>query len=423
MSERRAAKPAPEVAAVAPEPAVAASVGTSSPLGRLDGGPRGGEIDALVAGRHTNPHQVLGLHGDPNGRGGAGLAARRDGGRGRPARRQPRADAADPPRRAVRGHRPEARRGRRLPAATSPTTAGSFLVEDPYRFWPTLGDVDLHLFGEGRHEPLWQVLGAHVREHEGVAGASFAVWAPSARAVRVVGDFNGWDGRVHPMRMLGSSGVWELFVPDVGPAPATSSSSSRPTGARPQGRPLRLRHRGAAQHGGHRRHRGHPRRGPTSCGWSGGPPTDAMASPMSVYEVHLGSWRRVPEEGNRSLTYREMAEQLPDYVVDLGFTHVELMPVAEHPFGGSWGYQVTSYYAPTSRFGTPDDFRFLVDALHARGIGVIVDWVPAHFPKDDFALARFDGTALYEHADPRQGEHPDWGTLVFNFGRNEVRTS
>ncbi len=293
--------------------------------------------------------------------------------------------------------------------------------DDPYRFWPTVGDIDLHLMGEGRHRGLWTVLGAHHREHEGVVGTAFTVWAPSARSVRVVGDWNQWNGRVHPMRALGASGVWELFVPDATP------------GARYKFEILTQDR--------HLLHKADPLAfqaevppgtdsvvtGPSRHQWGdaawfeGRASTDWLHQPMTVYEVHLGSWRRVPEEGNRSLTYREMAEQLPGYVADLGFTHVELLPVAEHPFGGSWGYQVTSYFAPTSRFGGPDDFRALVDACHQAGLGVIVDWVPAHFPKDEWALANFDGTALYEHSDPRQGEHPDWGTLVFNMGRNEVR--
>ena len=294
-------------------------------------------------------------------------------------------------------------------------------IEDPYRFWPTLGPVDLHLFGEGRHEGLWRHLGAHVREHQGVTGTSFAVWAPGARSVRVVGDFNGWDGRVHPMRVLGSSGVWELFVPDIGPGAHYKyeiltgaghlSLRADPFAFRTEVPPSTASivdksdytwgdsdwyaHRGAR---------------------------DIHVSPVSIYECHLGSWKQV-QDGDRwrPMTYRELAEELPAYLADMGFTHVEFLPVAEHPFSGSWGYQVTGYYAPTSRFGTPDDFRFLVDRLHQHGIGVLVDWVIAHFPKDDWALARFDGTALYEHEDWRQAEHPDWGTLIFNYGRHEVR--
>jgi 1,4-alpha-glucan branching enzyme len=287
--------------------------------------------------------------------------------------------------------------------------------DDPYRFWPTIGDLDLHLFGEGRHHHLHRMLGAHRRTHQGVDGTSFAVWAPNARAVRVVGDFNLWDGRVHPMRMMGSSGVWELFIPGI---EAGVRYKFEVVGA-----------------DGHLRLKADPMAfaaevppgtasvvAESAFTWSDGEwmlhrdhsSADRLAQPVSIYEMHLGSWKQ-------GRSYRQLADELPDYVADLGFTHVELMPVAEHPFGGSWGYQVSSYYAPTSRFGSPDDFRALVDAFHRRGIGVIVDWVPAHFPRDEWALAQFDGTALYEHDDPRKGAHPDWGTLVFNFGRNEVR--
>ncbi|MFN2606878.1 MAG: 1,4-alpha-glucan branching protein GlgB [Acidimicrobiales bacterium] len=296
----------------------------------------------------------------------------------------------------------------------------SFTVDDPYRFWPTLGDLDLHLFGEGRHHELWHHLGAHPRVHQGVAGTAFAVWAPSARSVRVVGDFNSWDGRLHPMRALGGSGVWELFLPGVGAGACYKFEILTDTGAVAlKADPFAFATQAPPETASVVTE--------STYEWGDGAwlesraATDPMRRPMSVYEVHLGSWRRVPEDGDRPLTYRELADQLPEYAAGMGFTHVELMPIAEHPFTGSWGYQVSAYYAPTARFGSPDDFRALVDALHARGIGVVVDWVPAHFPKDAFALARFDGTALYEHADPRQGEHPDWGTLVFNLGRNEVR--
>lgn len=290
-------------------------------------------------------------------------------------------------------------------------------VDDPYRYLPTVGELDLHLMAEGRHETLWTTLGAHVRRYHSslgeVTGVSFAVWAPGVRAVRVMGEFNGWDGRAHAMRTLGTSGVWELFIPDV------------EVGARYKFQIL-------TEHGGWIE-----KADPMAYGTEVPPLTasrvvestyafkdsawmearaakDPHNSPMSVYEVHLGSWRL-------GLSYEDLATQLVDYVKWLGFTHVEFMPVAEHPFGGSWGYQVTSYYAPTSRFGHPDQFRYLVDALHQAGIGVIMDWVPAHFPKDEWALARFNGGPLYEHADPRLGEHPDWGTLIFDFGRNEVR--
>jgi 1,4-alpha-glucan branching enzyme len=295
--------------------------------------------------------------------------------------------------------------------------------DDAYRSWPTLGDLDLHLFGEGRHRRLWDVLGAHPREHDGMAGVSFAVWAPNAKAVRVVGDWNFWDGRVHQMRSLGSSGVWELFVPGVAAGARYKYQLVTADGGLilktdPMAFLLEVPPATASVVVG-----------PSEHLWGDAAWMDARAaadgirSPMAVYEVHLGSWRHADGAGGtrRPLTYRELAQQLPDYVSDMGFTHVELMPVAEYPFSGSWGYQVSGYYAPTSRFGEPDDFRALVDALHQRGIGVILDWVPAHFPRDAFALARFDGTALYEHGDPRQGEHPDWGTLIFNFGRNEVR--
>ena len=282
--------------------------------------------------------------------------------------------------------------------------------DDPYRYPPTVGELDLHLIREGRHERLWTVLGAQPKE----GGVAFAVWAPNARGVRVVGDFTGWgahDG--WPMRSLGGSGVWEIFVPS---AAVGSRYKYRILGSdgvwRDKADPL-------AQH---------TEKPPRTASvvfesrhdWKD---ADWLArrvdsaphrEPVSVYEVHLGSWRP-------GLSYVELADQLTDYVVDLGFTHVEFMPVMEHPFGGSWGYQVTGYYAPTARFGDPDGLRYLVDRLHQAGIGVIFDWVPAHFPKDEWALARFDGTPLYEHADPRRGEHPDWGTLVFDFGRAEIR--
>ncbi|MEG3614205.1 1,4-alpha-glucan branching protein GlgB [Isoptericola haloaureus] len=289
-------------------------------------------------------------------------------------------------------------------------------ADDPYRFLPSLGEVDLHLVGEGRHEELWRVLGANRHVYPSargdVVGTSFAVWAPNARGVRLVGDHNRWTS-VHPMRSLGSSGVWEIFVPGVGPGTRYKYEICGPDGTwRAKADPLAKATEvppataSVVVHSDYTwdDHDWMTRRASR----------DQHGGPMSAYEVHLGSWRP-------GLGYRELAEQLTEYVVEQGFTHVELLPVAEHPFGGSWGYQVTSYYAPTSRFGSPDDFRFLVDRLHQAGIGVILDWVPAHFPRDDFALARFDGTPLYEHADPRRGEQPDWGTYVFDFGRREVR--
>jgi 1,4-alpha-glucan branching enzyme len=283
-----------------------------------------------------------------------------------------------------------------------------------------ISEYDLYLFGEGNHTRIYDKLGAHLLTKDGAAGVHFAVWAPNATRVHVVGDFNGWDGRAHRMEALGASGVWELFAPDaaaghrykyeihsrhgvllksdpygfafeIPPAAASVVADTRYEWRDQEW----MTHR-AAQESWYRR-------------------------PMAIYEVHLGSWARVPEEADRYLTYGELGDRLIPYVKEMGYTHIELLPVMEHPYSGSWGYQVTGFYAPTSRFGTPVDFKIFVDRCHQAGIGVILDWVPGHFPKDAFALARFDGTALYEHQDPRQGEHRDWGTLIFNYGRNEVR--
>ncbi len=291
--------------------------------------------------------------------------------------------------------------------------APDFRADDPYRHLPSLGEMDQYLIGEGRHEELWRVLGAHVRHNDGVSGVSFAVWAPHARAVRVTGDFNAWDGQGHALRSLGSSGVWELFVPGLGAGTTYKYEI--------------LTHRGEWI-----------LKADPMAQWAEVPPAtgsvvtestytwgdaewlarraagDVLSQPMSTYELHFGSWRP-------GLGYRDAADPLIDYLTEVGYTHVEFLPLAEHPFGGSWGYQVSGYYAPTSRFGTPDDLRYLIDRLHQAGFGVIMDWVPGHFPKDAFALARFDGEALYEHPDPRRGEHKDWGTLIFDYGRNEVR--
>jgi 1,4-alpha-glucan branching enzyme len=295
-----------------------------------------------------------------------------------------------------------------------------FTLRDPYAFPPTVGELDLHLAGEGRHERLHERLGAHMREIDGVAGTGFAVWAPSAASVSVVGDFNSWDGRLHPMRSLGASGIWELFVPDLGPGARYKFEIRTPTGElRLKADPVAFQAEQPPQTSSivHR----------SAYEWRDADwieersAAELLRRPVSIYEVHLGSWRRDPNDPWRVLSYRELAEQLADYAVDMGFTHIELLPIMQHPFAGSWGYQVTGYFAPHSWYGDPDDFRFFVDELHRRGVGVILDWVPAHFPRDDWALARFDGTHLYEHADPRRGAHPDWGTLVFNFGRNEVR--
>ena len=292
---------------------------------------------------------------------------------------------------------------------------------DAYRFEPTLGELDLHLFSEGTHRRLWTMLGAHPRTMDGDEGTAFALWAPNAERVSVVGDWCNWDGRQFPMRRMGHSGLWELFVPGVSVNALYKFELRTRDGAlRLKTDPMALKMQQSPETGaivvGNARH-----------GWRDDAWMTARATrnlvheAVHVYEVHLGSWARVPEEGNRFLTYREIAPRLAEHVKRLGFTHVELMPVMEHPFYGSWGYQVTGYFAPTSRYGNPDDFRFFVDTLHQAGIGVLLDWVPAHFPKDDYALRRFDGTALYEHEDPRLGEHPDWGTLIFNYGRKEVR--
>jgi 1,4-alpha-glucan branching enzyme len=291
--------------------------------------------------------------------------------------------------------------------------------DDAYRFLPTIGEVDLHLFNEGTHYRLWEVLGAHVRTVDSVTGVSFAVWAPNAARVSVVGDFCGWDGLVYPMRQMGSSGVYELFIPGLSAGTQYKFEIKTHDGR------ILLKadpFANAAEH---------PpatasRVAQSTHEWSD---TDWQAqrdlqcphkSPVAVYEVHWGSWMWAAD-GARPLSYREMAPKLIEHAKRFGFTHIELMPLAEHPFGGSWGYQVTGYYAPTARYGSPDDFRYFVDQCHRAGIGVILDWVPAHFPKDSFALAQFDGTALFEHDDPRLGDHPDWGTLIFNYGRNEVK--
>jgi 1,4-alpha-glucan branching enzyme len=378
------------------------------------------QLDLLINGRHRDPHSVLGAHPSAEG-----VIVRA---------RQPNAERAEV---VIEGRDPVPmeRESDDLFAVLVPGLSLPFRYrlrfhfqggavwerDDAYRFMPTLGDVDLHLFNEGTHRRLWQKLGAHVRTVDGVQGVAFAVWAPNAQRVSVIGDFSAWDGRIYPMRTMGSSGVWELFIPELGPNTLYKYELVTREGMlrvktdpyafkmeQPPGTASIVQAEGTYEWGDSewmtsRRDRDLPR------------------EPVLIYEVHLGSWARVPEDNNRPLSYREIAPRLAEHVKRLGFTHVELLPVMEHPFYGSWGYQVSGYYAPTSRHGTPDDFRFLVDTLHRNGIGVLLDWVPAHFPKDDYALRRFDGSALYEHEDPRLGEHPDWGTLIFNYGRNEVR--
>jgi 1,4-alpha-glucan branching enzyme len=292
---------------------------------------------------------------------------------------------------------------------------------DPYSFGSILGPLDLHLFGEGQHWELWKKFGAHVSEIDGVRGTTFHVWAPNAPRVSVVGDFNQWDGRAHPMRKLLGSGVWEIFMPGVVEGAHYKYEVKQAHGA------LVLKSDPFAFFSQHGLQTASLVFNLDKYVWGDGDWMERRKkeewhrSPISIYEVHLGSWRRKADEGNRFLSYRELADELVDYCVAMGYTHLELLPVAEHPFEGSWGYQVTGYFAPTSRFGDPDEFRYFVDRAHQKGLGIILDWVPGHFPKDQHGLAEFDGTDLYEHADPRQGEHMDWGTLIFNYGRNEVR--
>jgi 1,4-alpha-glucan branching enzyme len=292
-------------------------------------------------------------------------------------------------------------------------------TRDPYSFLPTLGEADLYLFGKGDERRIYDKLGSQLRTIDGVAGTSFAVWAPNAQRISVVGDFNNWDGRTHQMRALGSSGVWEIFIPGVGEGEHYKYEVRYKSGqiglkTDPYGFFFETPPKNASIVWSNLKFAW------TDDSWMAERrKTDVLRAPLSVYEVHLGSWRK--KSMGESPSYRELATPLIQYVKEMGFTHVEFLPVAEHAFYPSWGYQVTGFFAPTSRYGTPEDFQFLVNALHEAGIGVLIDWVPAHFPRDDWALARFDGTALYEHEDPRKGEHQDWGTLIFNYGRHEVR--
>jgi 1,4-alpha-glucan branching enzyme len=372
-------------------------------------------LDAVGAGAHHEPHSVLGIHPVEGARGDAEWVVRAR----RPLARSVTAvfvDGTRVPLEHVRGGIWEGTRAgepRRYELVTTYADGPDFVADDPYRFAPTIGELDLHLIGEGRHEELWRVLGAHVREHEGASGTAFTVWAPNARAVRVTGSFNEWDGQSHAMRSMGGTGVWELFVPGVGAGATYKFELLGRNGAwvikaDPMARYAEVPPATASvvTQSSYRWE---------DDGWMSRRARETpLSRPMSVYELHLGSWRP-------GLSYREAADQIIEYVTAQGFTHVEFLPLAEHPFGGSWGYQVTGYYAPTSRFGHPDDLRYLIDRLHRADIGVIMDWVPGHFPKDAFALARFDGEPLYEHADPRRGEHRDWGTYIFDYGRSEVR--
>ena len=376
-------------------------------------------FDAIAAARHGDPFAVLGPH--------------RDGKRRVVRSFQPQAAAAElidrngrvlaamqrvHPDGLFEGELPPRLRHYRLRLRHGDGSEAD--VEDPYRFGSALGELDLHLLGEGSHRNIGRTLGSQVREMDGVSGTRFAVWAPNASRVSVVGSFNDWDGRRHPMRCHPGNGIWEIFLPgvDVGALykfelldrdgkllPLKTDPLANFFEPPPGNASIVYRSRYEWQDDEWMQGR-HGRLG--------------LDAPMSVYEVHAGSWRRRPEEGNRWLGWRELADELVDYVVDMGFTHIELMPVTEHPFDGSWGYQPIGLFAPTWRFGAPDDFRHFVDRCHQAGIGVIVDWVPAHFPRDEHGLAQFDGTALYEHADPRKGAHADWGTLIFNYGRREV---
>ncbi len=387
------------------------------------GSPGDDELRRLIEGRHPEPHRLLGAHpAQENGRRGVRIRAfHPDAVRAECVFR----DGKDLPLR--RSHPAGLFEGvvpGELPLAYDLRFhfegGGTWERGDPYRFLPTLGELDIHLVSEGTHRRLWEALGARPCRIDDVDGVRFTVWAPNAAGVSLVGDFCGWDGRLLPMRSLGASGIWELFVPGAAPGALYKFEIRTATGsvrlkADPMGQAAELPPRNAS------------RVVASSYRWSDArwmkrrAQSDPTREPISIYEVHLGSWARIPEEGNRWLSYREIAPRLAAHVKERGFTHVELLPIAEHPFDGSWGYQVTGYFAPSSRYGTPDDFRHFVDVCHQHDVGVVLDWVPAHFPRDDFALRRFDGTALYEHEDPRRGEHPDWGTLIFNYGRREVR--
>jgi 1,4-alpha-glucan branching enzyme len=371
------------------------------------------EAYAVIEGRHSDPFQYLGLHVED----------------GDPVVRVFLPDAAEVAVVDERGHENNLRRvhdaglfvGRLAAQSERYHVRARFgenvvELEDPYRFPPILSDVDLYLLGEGTHMHLYEKLGAHPLVFDGVAGVAFAVFAPNARRVSVVGDFNSWDGRRHAMRVRGN-GFWEIFVPGAAAGHKYKFEVIGPDGtmlplkADPLAFAAELRPR-TASIVVDKTKVARPTPAPTDI--------NALSAPISIYEVHLGSWRRRPEDGSRWLSYRELADQLPVYARDMGFTHVEFLPVTEHPFDGSWGYQPTGLFAPTSRFGGPADFAAFIDACHRAGLAVLLDWVPGHFPDDPHGLARFDGTALYEHADPMQGRHLDWNTLIYNYGRTEV---
>ena len=381
------------------------------------------EADSLVGVNHRSPHTLLGMHALG---GAAGLVVRAF---------HPRATAIEVvpvheknrPRIVLQQARPGLFEGTTNLAGEvyaydlllTLDNGARIQTRDPYSFLPTLGETDLFLFAQGNERRIYEKLGAQLRTLDGVQGVSFAVWAPTARRVSVVGDFNDWDGRLHAMRMLGASGVWEIFIPGAREGALYKFEIKSATGALklktdPYGFFFETAPKNSAIVWNNSKFQWNDQ------AWlEKRREADPLRRPMSIYEVHLGSWMK--KNKFESLSYRELAEPLTAYVQNMGFTHVEFLPVAEHAFYPSWGYQVTGFYAPTSRFGTPDDFQFLGNQLHQAGVGVLVDWVPAHFPRDDWALARFDGTALYEHEDPRKGAHQDWGTLIFNYGRHEVR--
>jgi 1,4-alpha-glucan branching enzyme len=382
------------------------------------------QIDLIVRASHWDPFQLLGPHPEDGGVAvraflpqarDAEVVAIGDGGQHFPMQRI-HADGL------YEAHLPGRSCGFEYRLRITDEHGHAQEIIDPYRFPPLLSDYDLHLIGEGTHYRKYEKLGAHVAVIDGVQGVHFGVWAPNAQRVSVVGNFNDWDGRRHPMRVRGGSGVWELFIPGLRENDLYKFEIKSRWGdylavkADPYGFFFEMRPRTAAIVFDVDRYEWH------DGDWMRARPQfDWLHAPISIYEVHLGSWMRVPEDGNRWLSYREIAPKLAAYVTDLGYTHIELMPITEHPFDESWGYQTLGYFAPTSRFGTPSDFMWFVDHLHQHGIGVLLDWTPAHFPRDAHGLAYFDGTPLYEYADPRKGEHRDWGSLVFDYGRNEVR--
>ena len=380
------------------------------------------DLEALVRREHPEPHAILGAHASEGGVVVRALRPSAESVTVKPNRGKSVPMTEIHPGGIFEAEIPDAELPLKYKLKVDYGSAGKFTVSDPYAFLPTIGELDLHLMGEGRHEELYERLGAHVVEHEGTQGTAFAVWAPAARAMSVVGDFNSWDGRLHAMRSMGTSGIWELFLPEVGAGQRYKYEILTQDGeillkADPYAQETEVPPKTASVI----HTPGHPWSKKDAKFLKDRGKHEPLAEPVSIYEVHLGSWRLNSLEDNRPLTYAELADELSAYCEDMGFTHVELLPVMAHPFTGSWGYQVTGYYAPTPRYGSPDDLRAFIDKMHAKGIGVLLDWVPAHFPRDEFALARFDGSALYEHADPRRGAHPDWGTLVFNFGRYEVR--